>query len=182
MNRLFVKKDNIRFSKRALTIFAALLVLVGLVSIIAFHSLKNFTAEYSSLAPDLLPPPETRVEVIVESKADEQSASSEGASVNLTFSDRVDIDLSKNEASFMFASPIRSNQGIVLQLIIQDYVIFQTDAILPGSTLRNMPLLDFATLQPGGYKGKFVATFYDLTTGEKAPVNAEIPVTISVTH
>ena len=184
MKCILVMEDNIKLGKRTLiTLIVVFFLLAGLVvSTTTFLGLKNYSTEHSSLAPDLLPPPEKRVEIIAESKDANRSTPSKGASVNLTFSDRVFIDLSKNEASFLFSSPIRSNQGIVLQLIIQDYIIFQTDAILPGSTLKHMPLLDFATLQPGGYEGKLVATFYDLTTREKAPVNAEIPVTISVTQ
>ena len=32
----------------------------------------------------------------------------------------------------------------------------------------------------GGYEGKFIVHYYDQTTGEKAMVNTEIPITINV--
>ena len=45
-------------------------------------------------------------------------------------------------------------------------------------------LLDGAEkkLAAGGYDGKIVVLYYDRTSGEKAMVNTEIPVTVTVTE
>ena len=51
-----------------------------------------------------------------------------------------------------------------------------------GFTVKLLDLLEGAEkqLSAGGYEGKFVVLYYDQTSGEKAMVNTEIPITINV--
>lgn len=113
----------------------------------------------------------------------EQPDSSDGSgSVSLTYTREVTIDLSEKSAEMLFGNPGKSNQNMVIQIIIQDVVIAQSGTLTPGHQVRTLDLLENAEklLQPGVYEGKFNVLYYHPETGEKAIVNTEIPVTITV--
>ncbi len=76
----------------------------------------------------------------------------------------------------------RSGQDMVIQVVIQDTVILQSGRIVPGNQVTELSLAAgmVGKLLPGGYDGKFVIHYYDPETGEKAIVNAEIPIKITV--
>ena len=82
----------------------------------------------------------------------------------------------------MFANPGKSNQNVVVQIVIQDQVIVQSGTILPGRQVTALDLLDGAAsmLTPGGYDGNFSILYYHPESGEKAIVNTEIPIHIEV--
>ena len=82
----------------------------------------------------------------------------------------------------MFANPGKSLQDMVVQIVIDETVIVQSGTLKPGNQVTTLNLLDGAEkqLQPGGYDGKFVVFYYDPDSGEKAVVNTEIPITITV--
>ena len=71
---------------------------------------------------------------------------------------------------------------MVIQITIQDTVIVQSGTLVPGQQVKLLDLLEGAEkqLSAGGYEGKFVVLYYDQTSGEKAMVNTEIPITINV--
>ena len=70
----------------------------------------------------------------------------------------------------------------MLQIVVQDEIIVQSGLLKPGNQVTALELLDGAAgkLSAGGYEGKFAVLYYDPDTGEKAVVNTEIPVTITV--
>ena len=84
----------------------------------------------------------------------------------------------------MFANPSKSTADMVLQIVIKDTVIVQSGRLLPGNKVTALDLLDGAEnqLAAGGYDGKFIVLYYDQQSGEKAMVNTEIPVTVTVTE
>lgn len=105
-----------------------------------------------------------------------------GGSVRLIYSDRVTIDLSRAEASLYFGNPGRSNQNMVLRVMIRDEVIAQSGLIPAGYELETLALRDAAVskLRPGGYNGVLVIYYYDQDTEKLAAVNTEIPIDITV--
>lgn len=105
-----------------------------------------------------------------------------GGSVSLTYSNEITVDRSDEMASLFFANPGRSNQDMSVQIVIHDEVIAQSGKLRPGYQITEFALLDGAAkrLAVGGYEGKFVILYYAPETGEKAAVNTEIPVTITV--
>ena len=107
-----------------------------------------------------------------------------GGAVSLTFSKEVRISLSDKKATLMFANPGKSTQDMVIQVVVKDVVIIQSGRILPGNRVTTLDLLKNAAkqLSPGGYDGKFVLSFYDRESGEKAMINTEIPITVTVTN
>lgn len=105
-----------------------------------------------------------------------------GGAVSLTYSTKVTVTLDDGMASVYFANPSKSNQDMVLQLVVQDVILAQSGRLSPGKQLDTLELLEGAAsrLQPGGYNGQFVVLFYQPDTGEKTIVNTEIPVDVTV--
>lgn len=103
-----------------------------------------------------------------------------GGAVSLTYTKEVTVDLSENTATLMFANPYKSNQDMMLQIVIQDTVIVQSGILNPGYKVTKLKLLDNAKLSPGTYEGKFVVLYYQKDGGEKAMLNTEIPLTVTV--
>ena len=103
-----------------------------------------------------------------------------GGAVSLTYSKEVTIDLSDNVAKLLFANPYKSNQDMMLQIVIQDTVIVQSGLLTPGHQVTKLELFDNAKRSKGIDEGKFVVLYYQKDTGEKAMINTEIPLTITV--
>jgi hypothetical protein len=80
----------------------------------------------------------------------------------------------------MFGNPSRSNQTMVVQIVIQDHIIVQSDTLEPGFQVKNLKLDDGSKLKPGNYNGKFKILYFDPNSGEKAVVNTVIPIDIEV--
>ena len=159
-----------------------LLLLITLVCIcITVWTL--FFRDKPTLAPDYAPQKaEEHAETIPDDSGGKFQSPDGGGSVSLTYSDQAVIDLSEETASLYFANPGKSNQDMVLQIVIQDTVLVQSGMLAPGNQVRILDLLDGAgqQLSPGGYEGKFAVFYYSPDSGEKAILNTEIPITISV--
>ncbi len=106
-----------------------------------------------------------------------------GGAVILDYSNKMTIDLSDKQATLSFLNPGRSSSNMVLWLMIQDTVIAQSGLIIPGYQIENLDLIKNAakSLVEGVYNGKFVVYYYDPETNERALVNSELPITITVT-
>ena len=135
-----------------------------------------------ALAPDYAPQQsETNAEKIVDEDNEEKLPQQQGGgAVSLTYSKEVEINLSENKAKLLFANPSKSNQDMMLQIVIQDEVILQSGIIAPGYQVKSLNLFDDVQLFEGNYEGKFVVYYYQKDTGEKAMLNTEIPLQISV--
>ena len=154
-----------------------LLLLITLISIgIAIWALF-FRGPDVTLTPDYAPEQTEQNQQPIEGDTAEG-----GGSVSLTYSDTVVIDLSDETASLYFANPGKSDKDMVLQIIVQEEILVQSGRLTPGHQVTLLDLLDGAAgkLSAGGYNGKFTVIYYHTETGEKAVVNTEIPITITV--
>lgn len=170
------KKDN---SKKLIPILAVITVIALGVTVWALF----FRESGPVLAPDYAPQEEEQhAETIPNDDGEKMEQPDGGGSVSLSYSREVTIDLGEETAKLYFANPGKSNQDIVLQLVVQDQVILQSGTLKPGNQLTSLELLNGAAkmLSEGGYEGKFVVLYYHPETGEKAVVNTEIPVSITV--
>lgn len=131
-------------------------------------------------APEQMEPHQSPIPGDTGNKA--ESSSGGGGSVSLNYSDKVTIDLSDGKAYLYFANPGKSNQDMVIQVVIQGEVLLQSGRLTPGHQVQELELLPDAAakLSPGGYDGKFVLYYYHPETMEKAMVNTEIEITVSV--
>ena len=162
-------------------------IILGCVAVVAlavtvwaifFHQTKP-----SLLAPDYAPQElEENAEELNQDGEEKLEAPSGGGAVTLMYKDVVTIDLSDKTVSLLYGNPGESTMNIVLQLVIQDNLIAQTGRLEPGHqvTVLNMEENAVELLEPGGYDGKFIVSFYDAETGEKSAVNTEIPLSITV--
>ena len=165
-----------------------LLLLLFFATVVASVWALYFRDGKDTLAPDdtTIPPQiETNAEPVPGDSSDEKLDAPEGGgAVSLTYSKAVDINLTDKKASLVFGNPARSNQDALVQLVIQDTVILQSGSLTPGTRVTTLDLAKDAEkkLTAGVYEGKFVVSFYDQPTGRWATLNAEIPVTVTVTR
>lgn len=139
------------------------------------------------LVPDYAPPViESNVEKI-EGETDEKLEAGEGGgAVGLEYSKAVTVDLSDEKAYMVFANPAKSYNSMLLQVVVQDRVIAQSGTLEPGYRISTDGLAlvsgAAAMLIPGVYSSdvKFVINYYDPENHEKAILNTEIPITITV--
>lgn len=170
------KKD---YSKKLIPILAVITVIALGVTVWALF----FRESGPVLAPDYAPQEEEQhAETIPNDDGEKMEQPDGGGSVSLSYSREVTIALGEETAKLYFANPGKSNQDIVLQLVVQDQVILQSGTLKPGNQVTSLELLNGAAkmLSEGGYEGKFVVLYYHPETGEKAVVNTEIPVSITV--
>lgn len=171
--------------KRHSKLLLVLLLCIPVVSVsIALLEVffRNTESPNVPLIPDRVPEIEEQADPIPNDTGEKNETSGKTASVTLTYSDQVTIDLSDKTASLIFANPKKSNHDMVLQIVIQDVVIAQSGRLVSGNQITNLDLADNASekLEIGGYDGKFVIFYYHQKTGEKAAVNTEIPIAVSV--
>lgn len=134
------------------------------------------------LAPDYVPTEDQNAETIPGDSGEKMEQPEDGGSISLSYAKEVTVDLSEGTADLYFANPGKSNLDMVLQIVIQDTVIAQSGALKPGNqvTLLELPENMAKKLSAGVYEGLFNVLLYHPETGEKAIVNTEIPITITV--
>ncbi len=183
----FTSRSARRTAGRTNTVIIILLIL--LILVFAGVSIwAIFFREPESpgiLAPDYAPiQTDTNATDIENDSTDKLDAPQGGSAVGLTYSNVVNVDLSEKTMSMMFQNPGRSLNNMVLQIIVQDTLLAQSDLLIPGKQLSTLPIKEDALslLQPGGYAGKFVVSMYNPETGEKAMVDAQVEITVNVTE
>lgn len=137
------------------------------------------------LTPDYAPRgEEPNAEKIPGDNGDKLDQPIGGGAVSLTYSAEVAIDLSDQKATLLFGNPQRSNQDMVVQIVVKDRIVVQSGRITPGHRVTTLDLLrDAPVLSPGTYTTescKLVVLYYDPSSGERAILNTEIPVTVTV--
>lgn len=159
-----------------------LLLLITLSALCVTAWALFFRSSDPALIPDYAPVEEEKNAENIEGDSSDKMESSQGGSVSISYSTDVTIDLSEKTAGLYFANPGKSNQDMVVQVIIQDTILVQSGTLKAGNQVTKLDLLEGVEkqLSPGGYDGKLVIFFYDETTGEKAVINTEIPITITV--
>lgn len=160
-----------------------ILIVITIIAICVTVWALFFRNSGPTLAPDYAPQEEEQNAETIPGDTGEKLDNPEGGgSVSLTYSREVSISLNEETATLLFANPGKSNQDIVLQIVVQDTVIVQSGTLKPGNQVTTLELLDGMAkkLSAGTYEGNFVVLYYHPETGEKAIVNTEIPITITV--
>lgn len=154
-----------------------LLITIGITVWVLFF--RNTTPV---LAPDYAPQQiEEHAEPFTDDSNGEKLQQQQGGgAVSLTYSKDITVDLSEKTVKLMFANPNKSNQDIMLQIVVKDTVIVQSGLLEPGYQVTELDLFDDIKLSDGIYEGKVVVLYYQTDTSEKAMLNTEIPVTITV--
>ena len=174
-------RDESRKSKTSLLVLLLLIITVIAICVTVWALFFRDTGPV--LAPDYAPQEEEQNAETIPGDTGEKLDNPEGGgSVSLTYSREVSINLNDETATLLFANPGKSNQDMVLQIVVQDTVIVQSGTLKPGNQVTTLELIDgiAAKLPAGTYEGDFVVLYYHPETGEKAIVNTEIPIMITV--
>ncbi len=172
--------------KKGIWIVVALLLVVTLAAVgVAVWAVFFRTQTPDVIAPDYAPQElEENAEPIENDSTEKLDAPAGGGAVTLMYQNGVSVDLSEETATFLYGNPGESTMDILLQIVIQDRVIAQSGRLEPGNQVTQLNLLDGVAeqLEPGGYDGKYVLSFYDRENSEKSALNTEIPVSVTVTE
>lgn len=180
-----MKRDENQKSKQSLLILFFLIITVIAISIAVWALFFKDSDRGTALAPNYAPQEEEKnAEAIPGDTGEKLDTPEGGGSVSLTYSREVSINLKDETATLLFANPGKSNQDMVLQIVVQDTVIVQSGTLKPGNQVTTLALLDGMSdkLSAGTYEGTFVVLYYHHETGEKAIVNTEIPIAITVNN
>ena len=111
------------------------------------------------------------------------STSDGGGTVSLTYSDAAGIDLAAGQVTLLFANPEKSGWDASVRLVVGESEAARSDMLTPGQQVTQLPLLEGAKkdLTAGSCSGTLKVSFYHPQTGAKAMLDAEIPVTVTVT-
>ena len=111
------------------------------------------------------------------------STSAGGGTVSLTYSDAASIDLTAGQVTLLFANPEKSGWDASVRLVVGDSEAARSELLTPGEQVTQLPLLEGAKkdLTAGSRSGTLKVSFYHPQTGAKAMLDAEIPVTVTVT-
>ena len=141
------------------------------------ESPKVITPDY---APGKLDP---NAEKITGDDTSKLETPSGGGAISLQYVDKVTIDLSDKKAYLNYSNPSKSTQNIVLQIVIKDQVVVQSERIEPGYQVKELPLLAGAEkiLVEGVYTdAAFKVLSYNPETGEKAMIDTKAEITVTV--
>lgn len=179
------EKEN-KSKKKGLIILVILLLAVTAAAVgVAVWALFFRQEENTTLAPDYAPQElEENAEPLTEDSTEKLEAPAGGGAVTLMYQDGVTVDLSEGTATFLYGNPGESTVNVLLQIVIQDQVIAQSGRLEPGNQVTLFHLEEGVAeqLEPGGYDGKYVLSFYDPETEEKSAFDTEIPVSVTVTE
>lgn len=181
MNTQEKEKKN----KKLMIILIALLALITVACITTVVVVLMDRNEPTVLAPDYAPQEEDpNAERIPDDTGDKLDQPEGGGAVSLIYTTNVTIDLSEEKATLLFGNPQKSNQDMVVQIVVKDQVVVQSGRITPGNRVTALDLLsDAPKLGAGTYTSdncKFVVLYYNQDDGEKAILNTEIPITVTV--
>ena len=173
------RKDNSSSKKGYKIAIVILLVILIVLTVVMISVILR--KKPNTLAPDYAPQEvEQNAQQMSEEDNEKLDQQDGGGAVSLSYSKDVSIKLDKSIASLYFANPNKSNQDMILQIFIQDSLAAQSGLMPPGYEINEMDLSKDISLSEGLYEGKFIVSYYQRDSGEKAMINTEIPLTIEV--
>lgn len=113
-------------------------------------------------------------------------AAENGGAVAIAYSDQVYYDQAAGTLSLSYGNPYVSTQSVILQIIVfgpdgSEYLIAESGILPPGYRVETLNAsAEGVTVSSGAYNGIFRLLFYNSETGERAIVNSEIPILITV--
>lgn len=171
-------RDVLKKHKFKIIVILALFITVAATSVTIITLMNN---NKTVISPDFAPiEKETYAQILNDDDKEKLQQQEGGGAVSLTYSKDVTIDATEKTATLLFENPAKSNQNMVLQIVVKDTVIAQSGLIEPDYGINKLALFDNIDLQEGEYEGNFNVLYYDAETGEKAILNTEIPISIVV--
>lgn len=105
-----------------------------------------------------------------------------GGAINVTFDKEATVRLSEEKITLYYANPNASNQNVAIVVMIENVIVAQSDLITPGNMITELMLTDdvISRLQEGRYDAILVVKAYEPNSGEKAMVDTECELTVTV--
>lgn len=162
-------------------IILSLILLIIICSIILVYLLVN---KDDSIKPDYASGIIDTNVIKEEESTEKKKYNTGGGSVNLKFSNAVEVNLNTKVAKLYFKNPGTSSEEIVLKLIIRkedkEFILGSSQTIPAGYAIYKMDLDDVSMLSKGGYDGILKAIYYNEKTKSKEMIDSEIKVKIEV--
>ena len=167
-------KDPKNIRKNLLTVLAVLCALALGIAVGALLLPKD-----EHLPPDRAPEQDPNA---VPYEEDTSIPGGEGGSVTLRYQATAEIDRESGTVSLAFVDPASSDQGLVIQLLIQGEVLAESGLLPPGTAVYTLALLPGAAerLEPGGYDGSFLVSYYDTENGQRSALQTEAEIRVTV--
>lgn len=165
-----------KFSRQTVVMIFLSIVTVASLCVTGWAVFLRPTPKLTDYAPAELEP--NAVPYTDDLDTGKLTASSGGGAVSISYTKRVTVNRAEGTATLDYANPSSSVNYVALQLVLVDSagreaVLGQSGMLKPGTKLETLALTD-TSCQPGSYGGKFVLTFYDPETGEKAILNTVV--------
>jgi len=172
-----MNKERKKKNPMTIALIAVIDICLAVVVIMLIRGNKKLIPDYASGTIDTNAIKEDTVKNKKEYKAG-------GGSVNLKFSDVVEIDLEKKTAKLYFKNPGTSSADIMLYLLIrngeEEIVLGSSEVIPAGYAIYKMDLNNVSNLAKGGYDGILKTVYYNEKTKSKEMIDSEIKVKIEV--
>lgn len=171
------KEPNKKLTRQSIAMMVLLAVTIVSLCVTGWAVFLRPKPKLTDYAPAELEPNALNYEEDI--STEKLSASSGGGAVSISYTKQVYVDTVAHTATLHYANPMSSVNYVAVQLVLVDdagreAVLGQSGMLKPGTKLETLALTDDAGLKPGSYGGKFVLTFYDPDTGEKAIVNTVV--------
>lgn len=179
------EKDKKSLNSNDLLKIILIILLVIIVVLLLLRSCDNDPGG-TVLEPDyeLVKPDPNASAIPGDTNPQTPTAPQGGGSMSLIYSDQVSVDLASGKVGLYYQNPSDSTHSIVVQVIIQrgeeQYLVAESGAIDRGFMLTELTLEEDMQLAPGVYEGVMKLLFFDPITGERAVVDTNIPVDITV--
>ena len=160
--------------------YLILATVVALLAICVAVWALFFRAPETTADPEISPVADEHLTPTDDGDDEKMPQAEGGGAVNITYFNEVTISLADATAAVQITNPTRSNQSMLIQLMIQDVKVGQSGTIPPGNQLAVIPLNENITIEPGSYDGKFQLLFFDVKTNQQANLTTSIPVTIRI--
>lgn len=164
-----------------------LILLLAVVAVLVLRLLADREREPTVIEPDYsLVDPDDNADTIPGDDGTAPSVNNGGGSMELIFGDQITVDLAAGKVALNYQNPKESTHAIVVQIIIErgeeQYLVAESGGIKRGYAISELSLnADTAKiLAPGVYEGVMRLFAYDPETGERALVDMNIPVDITV--
>ena len=163
-------------------------LIIVIIILLLLRSCGDGRENSTVLEPDYaLVDPDTNAQEIPDDPGpveDKPEVEEGGGSMSLIYSDQVSVDLATGDVKLFYQNPSDSSHSLVLQIIIErdeeQYLVAESGALDPGFMLTELEAEEDLPLAEGIYEGVIKLLFFDSETGERAVVDTNIPVDITV--
>lgn len=152
-----------------------IVVLIAVVAVILYINKKR--------SDQIIVNPNIEIESLAnktDEDSDNKNIKQEANSALIICQPDVSINKKTGEISFYYKNPSFSRASVVLELSLDDMIIAESGAILPGYELTRMNVIPNIVLSNGNYGGILKVKIFDGKTGKDVGVDTNIEVNVNI--